>query len=171
MNFIPRHLPKHARARLIAWTLAMLAWLAWAMSGAAAPKRRHIRRRYRFISLDRLARTTAMLIISRAGDLARKRFGRRNPFFNRVRGRARWPRHVMRSLIGGRLRRALKHESFTTRVAILADALRRIDAWAAPLVKRVRRGMTKLWPRRTAPGAPAPVVALAVPPAFFADTG
>lgn len=148
----------------------MLAWIAWAVSSAASPKRRHIRRRYRFISLDRLTRTVALLIISRAGDLARRRHEKANPFFNRVRGRARWPRHVFRSLIDGRLRRALKHRDFTARIALLSDALRRIDAWAAPLVKRLRHGMTKLWPRRTAPSDHAPLVALAMGPAFLADS-
>jgi hypothetical protein len=154
----------------MAWTLAMLAWIAWAFSAATAPKRRHIRRRYAFISLDRLARAVALLIISRAGDLAHKRRRDRNPFFNRVRGRQVWPRHAQRSIIGARLRRALKHESFTTRIAILTDALRRIDAWAAPLVNRLRRGMTKLWPRRTAPTPAIALVALAAVPAFFADS-
>lgn len=147
----------------------MLAWVAWALSGATAPKRRHIRRRYGFISLDRLARTAAMLIVSRAGELARRRRAR-NPFFNRVRGRARWPRHVMRSIIGGRLRRALKHDNFSVRVAILADALRRIDAWAAPIAKRLRRGMTKLWPRRITPRNDAPLFVQPAAPAFVADS-
>lgn len=170
MHLQKRHFPKHARARLIVWTLAMLAWIAWALSGATAPKRRHIRRRYRYFSLDRLARTVALLIVSRAGDLARLRRGHGNPFFNRVRGRARWPRHAERSIVGGRLRRALQHESFSARVAILTDALRRIDAWAAPLVKRIRHGMTRLWPRLTAPASTIPLVALAFAPAFFDDS-
>jgi hypothetical protein len=170
MHLAKRHLPKHARARLIAWTLAMLAWIAWALSAATGPKRRHIRRRYGFISLDRIARTVALLIVARAGELARKRRRGGNPFFNRGRGRRLWPRHIQRSIIGARLRRALKHKSFTTRVAILTDALRRIDAWAAPVVKRMRHGMTKLWPRRTAPSLAAPVVTLAIVQAPFADS-
>jgi hypothetical protein len=170
MHLAKRHLPKHARARLIAWTLAMLAWIAWALSAATTPNRRHIRRRYGFVSLDRLARTVALLIVSRAADLAHRRRRDRNPFFNRVRGRQVWPRHVQRSIIGARLRRALKHKNFTSRVALLTDALKRIDVWAAPVVKRLRDGMTKLWPRHTNPTPATPLATLIAAQASFADT-
>ncbi len=170
MHLAKRHLSKHARARLIVWTLAMLAWVAWALSAATIPKRRHIRRRYAFLSLDRLARTVALLIVARAGELARARRHKRNPFFNRIRGRQVWPRHITRSIIGARLRRALKHKTFTTRVALLTDALKRVDAWAAPLVKRLRHGMTKLWPRRTKPSPVTPLAAAIAAQASFADT-
>jgi hypothetical protein len=170
MHLPKHHVSKHRRARLIAWTLAMLAWIAWALSAATAPKRRHVRRRYGFISLDRLARTVAMLIVSRACDLARLRRGAGNRFFNRIGGRAMWPRHARRSIIGGRLRRALKHGNVSARIAILTDALRRIDAWAAPLARRLRRGMTKLWPRRAAPAGAVPLVVLVAVPAFLADS-
>jgi hypothetical protein len=169
MHLPKRHLSKHRRARLIAWTLAMLAWLAWVFSADRAPKRRHMRRRYGFISLDRLARTVALLIVVRASEFAGRRTTS-NPFFARIRGRQCWPRHVTRSVIGARLRRALKHEDFTTRVAILVDALRRIDIWAATRVPRRRRGMTRLWPIRAAPEAAAPLITLAATSAFLADS-
>jgi hypothetical protein len=169
MQFPKRHLTKHRRARLIAWSLAMLAWLAWVFSADRAPRRRHMRRRYGFMSLDGLARTVALLIVSRAGDLARTR-RKANPFFARIRGRDRWPRHVRRSLIGGRLRRALKHKDFPTRVAILSDALRRLDLWAARHVERIRHGLTRLWPIRAIPATATPLAACAVLASFFADS-
>jgi len=170
MQLPKRHLTKHRRARLIAWTLAMLAWFAWVFSAGGAPKRRHMRQRYGFISLDGLARNVALLIIVRAAELGGVRRYRSNPFFSRLRGRHRWPRHITRSIIGARLRRALKHRDFTTRVAILARALRRLDAWAERHARRRRRGMTRLWPMRAAPTSAAPLVTLAVTPAFLADS-
>lgn len=170
MQLQKRHLSKHRRARLIAWSLAILAWFAWAFSAECAPKRRHMRRRYGLVSLDGLARTVALLILVRAAELAGVRRWRANPFFARVRGRQRWPRHAVRSIIGSRLRRALKHKDFTTRVAILTDALRRLDAWAALYVKRMRKGLTKLWPRLTKPQAAVQLAALAAAEAFFVDT-
>jgi hypothetical protein len=169
MHLPKRHLTKHRRARLIAWTLAMLAWLAWVFSADRAPKRRHMRKRYGFISLDRLARAVALLIVVRASERAGRRTTS-NPFFARIRGRQRWPRHVTRSVIGARLRRALKHRDFTTRVAILIDALRRIDIWTATQVSRRRRGMTRLWPIHAAPQAAVPLITLAATPAFLADS-
>jgi hypothetical protein len=170
MHLPKRHISKHRRARLVAWSLAMLAWLAWVFSADRAPKRRHMRRRYGLMSLDRLAQMLALLIVVRAGELACTGRYRANPFFNRVRGRQAWPRHALRATIGGRLRRALKHKCFTTRVAILTDAARRLDAWAAPYVDRLRLGMTRLWSVRTKPRPAAPLIWLAATSAFFADT-
>jgi hypothetical protein len=170
MQLQKRHLSKHRRARLTAWTLAILAWLAWVFSADRAPKRRHMRKRYGFISLDRLARRVALLVIIRAVELGGIRRYKSNPFFLRLRGRDRWPRHVTRSLIGGRLRRALKHESFSARVAILTDALNYLDLWAARHAARRRRGMTRLWPLLAAPTPAAPIAALAAPAAFLADS-
>jgi len=169
MQFQKRHLSKHRRARLIAWTLAILAWVAWVFSAERAPQRRHMRQRYGFISLEGLARNVAMLVFIRAAELAGVRH-RRNPFFSRLRGRQLWPRHALRSLIGGRLRRALKHKDFTARVAILTDALRRLDVWAARHVRRARRGRTRLWAIAPKPTPAAPLITLARPPAFFADS-
>jgi hypothetical protein len=164
-----RHLSKHRRARLIAWTLAILAWLAWAFSAERAPQRRHMRRRYGFISLEGLARTIALLVVSRAGELACMR-RRANPFFARVRGRQRWPRHIKRSIIGARLRRRLKHPDFATRVAILAAAAANLDAWATAHIKKLRRGMTRLWAIAPASAPAAPLITLVRAPTFFADS-
>jgi hypothetical protein len=138
MRLPKRLLTKHRRARLIAWTLAVLAWLAWVFSAGGAPNRRHMRQRYGFISLDRLARNIALLIIVRAAEIGGVKRYRSNPFFSRLRGRHRWPRHVTRSIIGARQRRALRHSDVTTRVAILTGALHRLDAWAARLARPPR---------------------------------
>ncbi|MGD9982277.1 MAG: hypothetical protein AB7H66_13125 [Hyphomonadaceae bacterium] len=169
MHIPKRHLSQHRRARLIAWTLAMLAWLAWVFVADRAPSRRHMRQRYGLISLDRLARKVALLILVRAGELAHKR-RRANPFLARCRGRARQPRHICRSIIGSRLRRALKHRDFTTRITILTDALRRLDVWARRYVRQMRRGLTRLWPIRAKPAPSAPLSTLAAPGIFFADS-
>jgi hypothetical protein len=148
----------------------MLAWIAWVLSAERAPNRRHVRRRYGFMSLDVLARRLALLIVVRAGELARVRRQRANPFFSRVRGRQVWPRHITRSIIGGRLRRALKHKDFATRVTILLDAARRLDVWAAQHAKRLRHGMTRLWAVRLKPEPDSPAADLACPSAVFADS-
>lgn len=170
MHLPKRHLTKHRRARLIAWTLAMLAWLAWVFSADRAPKRRHMRRRYGFISLDRLARNIALLIIIRSAEVGRvRRYSSSNRTPSHVRGRDVRPRHVLRSIIGGHLRRALKHGDFTARVAILTSALRRLDAWAAHHAARRRKGMTRLWPKGVAPSS-TPLITLAAPAPFLADS-
>ena len=79
MHLAKRHLPQHARARLITWALAMLMWLGAALSGAIAFKARHQRQRADVHALTRLTLLVKRLIISRAGDFARlrppKRFG------------------------------------------------------------------------------------------------
>ena len=169
MQFQKRHLTKHRRARLIAWSLAILAWVAWVFSADRAPSRRHMRQRFGFISLEGLARNVAMLILIRAAELAGVRY-RQKPFFSHIRGRQLWPRHALRSVIGGRLRRALKHKDFTTRVAILTDALRRLDVWAARHVRRARRGRTRLWAIAPAPAPAVPIITLARPATFLADS-
>jgi hypothetical protein len=72
-------------------------------------------------------------------------------------------RHFMRSIFGSKLRRALDHRDPIARIAILIDALRHLDAWAARFAKRLRCGFMRLWsiaPARVAAdmllGAPAP---------------
>jgi hypothetical protein len=164
------HATRHYRARLIAWTLGLLAWLTSVFSADRAPSRRHMRRRYGFISLDRLARDTALLILIRAAELGRMRRYCADPFLKRTRGRDVAPPHLVRSLIGSRLRRAFKHRSFSARVAILSGALRRLDAWAGRFIGRMRRGMTRLWAQPAKPRPAAPLTMLAAPAAFFADS-
>jgi hypothetical protein len=101
----------------------------------------------------------------RAGELARLR--RRRPTFFK-RGRDLRRRHLLRSVIGSRLRRKLKHKDLATRIAILIAALRDLDSIARPLAQRMRRGLARLWAITAKPmlagimlGAPAPSPALA----------
>ena len=152
MNFTaPSHsLSQHRFARLIAWARLMLAWIGAVLfsTGAVAVKRRHIRRRYGFLSLDRMAHMTACLIFARACDLARRPPVRRGAplldhaphgFAKRTRGR-----HLLRSAIGSKLRGALRHRDLGVRLSILIDALANLDAWARLLVARLNRGFTRL---------------------------
>lgn len=66
MNKPPRIINPHRFARLIAWAQAMLAWMALALFSAPAINRRHIRQRYRLLSLDRLERFVSAAAIIRA---------------------------------------------------------------------------------------------------------
>jgi hypothetical protein len=69
MNFIPRSISKHYRARLIAWTLSMLMWTFQALcAGMFSP--RHERQRRERMSLAWLTQQVKLLIISRANDFA-----------------------------------------------------------------------------------------------------
>lgn len=108
MHLAKRHLPKHARARLIAWALAMLMWLGAALSGAIAVKARYQRQRVDLHALTRLTLLVKRLIISRAGDFARLRPPKR--FGTAHRGRPIARPGLIRALIGSQLRRALKRK-------------------------------------------------------------
>ncbi|WP_395646769.1 hypothetical protein [Terricaulis sp.] len=164
----PRLSP-HRRARLIAWSLAMLLWLRSVLSGGAIMSRRRIRQRGGLFQLDRLARFITNLIIIRAGEIAGNRGPRRRLF--RDRGADREPRHLRRSVIGSRLRRALKHRDIDVRLALLIRALRGIEVLAEAFALRMRRRVTRLWP--ILPGA-CPAELLRVAPlrttAASADT-
>jgi hypothetical protein len=127
-----------------------------------------MRRRYGFITLDGLARTLSLLIVLRAAELARVR--RNYRVQARLRGRKAWVCHAARSIIGGKLRRALKHKDFAARIALLTDAARRLDSWASLYVPRLRLGMTRLWAIITKPGPAAPLASLAAAPVAFADS-
>ncbi|MGQ0532215.1 MAG: hypothetical protein ACT4OF_05935 [Caulobacteraceae bacterium] len=170
MNFTPRPLPKHRRARLIAWALAMLAWMAQVIFAGAAFTKRHERQRGPRMSLDRLTRMVKMLIISRAIDLAGLRWRKR--YIRVYRGRNITPRGSIRAIIGSRVRRHLKRKDKGERIGVLIHAIRHLDRYAALVAKRMKRRLT----RRSlalfaAPPAPAaPVTSLAMPAAFFADS-
>lgn len=138
----PRLSP-HRRARIIAWALAMLLWLRAVLDGVHVMSRRQRRRRGGFFCLDHLARLTTDLIAIRAAEIAGNRAPRKRLF--RDRGVDLKRRHFRRSVIGSRLRRALKHRDFDTRIAILIHALRDIEPLATRLARRMRRRVTKLW--------------------------
>lgn len=170
MNFTPRPLSKHRRARLIAWALAMLVWMAQVLFGAVAFKPRHERQRAERMSLAGLERMVKQLIISRAIDLSRRRWRRSR--VRAYRGRALVARSWANAVIGSRVRRMLRRRAIGERIAVLIHALRHLDYYAALVAKRVKRGQTRRWLYLFAlPPAPdARVITLAAPQAFAADT-
>lgn len=149
---------KHRHARILSWTLAALLWLARALNFDTPPSRRHVRRYAWLFDLDAIARHIARLIIIAAAATPGLRH---RPAPRTLHGRSRARAGFMRSVIGTRLRRALKHRDLTARIALLIDALNRIDALACAFAKRLRRRFTKLWALVPTPEA-AP--ALAPPP-------
>ena len=141
----------------------MLAWIASVFAGNRISSR-HARQRGD-ISLQGLTRMVMELAVIRAGELARIR-RRKLTFFKRGRDLRR--RHLLRSVIGSRLRRKLKHKDTATRIAMLIAALRDLDTIARPLAQRMRGRLTRLWAMTAKPtlggvmlGAPAPPPALA----------
>jgi hypothetical protein len=170
MNYTPRPLPKHHRARLIAWALAMLAWVASLLFGGAVFTDRHARQRGKRMSLAGLKYMVECLILSRARDFARLRW--RGRHVRAFRGRPIAPRAVVRALIGARVRRMLKRRTIAERIAVFIQALTQIDTYATLLAKRVRRGLTRrLYALFIPPIAPAaPCASLALMQAAFSDS-
>jgi hypothetical protein len=144
MNFTPRPLSKHHRARLIAWTLAMLVWMTQVLFAAAPFTSRQQRQRGPLMSLDRLTRMVKLLIISRAIDFTRRRY-RAPPRKPSFRGLAVAPRAVVRALIGARVQKLLKRKDVGDRIAVLLHAIRHIDVYAARVARRMKRGLTRRW--------------------------
>ncbi|WP_395646578.1 hypothetical protein [Terricaulis sp.] len=168
------HLPPKPRlsrqrlARILAWTLALLLWLARALDSNKPARRRHLRQRYIFFDLDWLVRHVAVVIVLHAARLAPAPRRRRLVFFHRGRDLKRTG--FRRSAFGSRLRRALKGRGDAGRIGALIDALRRIDILAAIYAARLRRRFTRLWPLIAAPDAAAPLPALAGAAVRAADT-
>jgi hypothetical protein len=159
-----RLLNPHRRARLIAWALAMLNWVADALFGAHALGRKRLRQRGRYFSLHRLARVVCALAMFRALEIAglrpRSRVLRNAapPGFCRRTD----PGAINRALIGARLRNAMKRGDLAQRIRFLSDALADIDAFARRyLVARALRGLTKLC--AIVPIAPSSVALLGAP--------
>jgi hypothetical protein len=170
MNFIPRPISKHYRARLIAWTLSMLMWTFQALcAGMFSP--RHERQRRERMSLVWLTQQVKLLIISRANDLAGMR----------MRGRQRISyrgcRNVLRpgfinAALGVRLRRSLNRKGLIERIAALVQALHQIDDYAAIVAHRLRRGLTRRQLHLFAlPPAPdVAIITLSAPDAICIDS-
>ena len=166
MNKPVRFLQPHRLARLTAWALAMLAWVAHALFGDGVASRRRLRQRGWFFSLDRLARLTCKLALIRAVEIAGLRSRHRvvrnaapAGFRRRVA-----PRAIVRACIGARLRKAAKRGDLAARIRFLAAALADIDAFARRyLLAPARRRLSKL----CAVVLIAPSAAtIAAPPAF-----
>lgn len=143
--------------RAIAWMQAMLAFLAALLSGklknTSAARRRargFIGCRLDFLAAE-LARLALVLIFIRAAEMAPRRAKRQPgppgnalPGFKR-RARPRGPR-LVRACIGATLRRSLRANGVLARIARIAGALANIDAHAAALAPRLKRGLSRLCP-------------------------
>jgi hypothetical protein len=159
-------LTQHCLRRLALWTLTLLQWIAAMLSSNRAITPRHIRQRIEFISLPWLTRRVGHMLIVRAAQLDRRRPRKRPRFWRH--GRDLRCAHLIRSLLGGRLRRALKHKDAATWIAKLIHVLRNLDAYARPLMRRLHGGLTRvarlvpaIASAETLCGAPTPAPAFA----------
>lgn len=150
------HRPKitqHRLQRYVLWTLAMLAWFAAVMFEKRGISARHLAQRGD-VSIAMLSRMTISLLIIRASRLLGRRPHGRVLYWRRGRDLRR--RHLSRSLLGVKLRRALKHKDLATHISRLVDVLHNLDRYAAQLAQRFRR-LRRLW--RLVPAiAPSPVM-------------
>jgi hypothetical protein len=171
MRVMHSHRPflnQHRLRRLALWTLAVLSWIAAMLFSDRAVSLRHIQQRTGFISLAWLTDLVGKLLIARAAQLARLRRRKRRVYWRH--GRDLHRPHIIRSVLGARLRRALKHRDIAAWIANLTAVLRNLDAYAAPLAKRLRRGLTRLW-RIVPPIAPAmPLLGPPAPTPAFSDS-
>lgn len=164
MQTKPRsNLTAHQRQRIILWALTMLHWFARTLLDYRIVTTRHLTQRGDW-SMYWLTRLVTNLALHRARDfLGRvpkaKSFWRHGHDLHR--------RHIRRSLIGSRVRRALKHKDPATHIARLIAVLHDIDHTARQLAARYKR-LRRLWSLkpRIAPceailGPPAPTPTLA----------
>jgi hypothetical protein len=161
---MPTHHPiltSHRLQRYILWALAILSWIAGVLGGHRVSARHRAQRGA--ISCAWLTRLVANLLLIRAAHFAR--FRRCAPQYWRH-GRDLRRSHFHRSLLGGKLRRALRHKDFATHIAQLIAVLRDLDAYAKQLARNSYR-RRRLW-RRVPAIAPAEIIlgASALPPAF-----
>ena len=149
---IARSTPTQQRklARLISVMWLVLAWIGRMFFTDDAPiRRRHMRSRYRWLDLNYIARVIACLVVARAVDFAPYRPVWKRQLRNHARAGFRRiiaHSHVRRTLIGSRLRKALKHPDIAQRFARLAHVLANIDAYARRLAHRLRNGRTRACP-------------------------
>lgn len=168
-----RFLTQHRRARIVAWTLAMLAWIASVLFTKRAPSRRRIRQRYGLFSLRALTRLVCDLATVRALEMTQIR--RRPPKVRNTAGagfrRRTRPRALARAIVGARLRKAFKRGAVAERIQFLIAALSDIDAFARHyFVPRALRRLTKLW--AVVPIAPAaePILRASAPSPAIANS-
>ena len=154
-------LTQHRRQRLVLWALTMLHWIAAVLAGCKV-RARHIAQRGD-VSLAWLTRLVTDLLFIHATHVGRLR-RRGAPYWRHGRDLRR--RHFRRSVLGAKLRRALKHKVLVTHIARLVDVLRNLDGYATQLLRNFRR-RRRLW-QTTPPIGPAEAAlgALAPTPAF-----
>jgi hypothetical protein len=139
----------HQRRRLALWALAMLQWIAAVFFEGRTISARHVRQREGGACLAYLTRTTVALVIIRSAELLGRRPSVRHTYFKRGRDLRR--RHLIRSLLGARLRRVLSYRGDVfTRIQNLTRVLRRLDDYARLLF---RRRLTRLFPIMPSAGA------------------
>jgi len=159
-------LTQHSFQRLILWTLTLLYWIA-AILGGARVDARHQRQRFG-ISLPWLTRRVAIILIVRAGQLARLRRPEHMGLWRRGEDVRR--QHIVRSALGARLRRKLRHKDVCVWLAQLVHVLRNLDTHAGPLAKRLRHGLTRLWRTWTQSAAAPLTLGPPAPPPAFSDS-
>lgn len=144
-----RRLKPHRFARITLWARTLLAWLALLLfADTTHAKRRYIRQRFRFASLDWIERLVRALAIIRAVELTSLRKRPRPPLRNAApagfRRRINRGMHL-RAAVGSHFRKALKHHDPRERIQRLLGALADIDAFARRyLAPRGLRRLTKL---------------------------
>jgi hypothetical protein len=143
----------------------MLTWIAAALFAGGHISHRQLRQRHRRVSLDGLTRMVINLMIIRAAELGNWRRSKRLRFFKHGRDLKR--RHYIRSLLGSRLRRVLRHKDVTTRIATLIAVLRTLDTFARQLS---RRRITRLWAIKTAPAPADPIFGAPASSLSFSDS-
>jgi hypothetical protein len=148
------------RQRLALWALTMLSWIAAVLFAGRDVTRRQLRQRYRRLSLQRLTRMALHLIVIRAGELGRWRTRRRLCFCSR--GRDLRVRHLMRSLVGSNLRRALKRKQLRERIEALRYVLSHLDMFACALARRRLTRLRAIKPALT-PAAPLATLVTSLP--------
>jgi hypothetical protein len=167
MQFKRPILTQHRFQRLVLWTLTMLSWIAAMLTGNRTVGARHQRQRFD-ISLPWLTQFVSKHLIVRAVQRAHLRRGKRIILWRHGRDLRR--AHLLRSVLGARLRRKLNNRDLRTRLANLIAILRNLDDHAAPLAKRLRHGLTRLW-RIVPPLAPAaPLLGPPAPSPAFSDS-
>jgi len=142
------HTPARKLARLIASAWLMLGWIgAVLFTDNVRINRRHIHRRYSWLSLGKMARVISHLVVVRAKQLMHRvtaapaRDFTAGGFKRRIRRGAR-----LRALIGARLRNALRHPNLARRYARLLHVLANLDLYARRMIRRLHRGMTRTRP-------------------------
>jgi len=163
--FKPR-LSDHRHARLVAWALAMLLWMAGVLRGAGVTSR-HLRQRGG-APLHAAAHFVKQLIVVRAQRIARLRTAGRFQYWRY--GRLVLRRGVFRAIVGARVRKALRRRDPFAQLAALIDALAHVDSFARMVAARIRRRLTRLWPKRAARADDALAAPCCAPEAAFADS-
>jgi len=158
-----RSITKHQRARLIAWTLAMLMWMASVFMGAAFTPR-HERQRAERMSLEFLKWRVKALIISRAVDFISIRWRRGSGGGGKLKAG-----HI-RAVVGARLCRLLKRRDVLDCVRALLNVLLNLDAHAKSVAKRMKRGLSRRMPYRRPPARVQAMPVLLVHAAFCVDS-